>query len=178
MTSRSITGLVLAAALLAVPAAAQAQARRYSGSGIWVGGAFGLETGDNFSGYNLRLDVEVPITRISPTVQVLGVGSVSYAGLSHDVSVFTLSPAARVNWAITRDFGGYGDVGLGFYHSWVSGGGSAAGAVMRILAGGYYEMNPTTRFFVEAGIHPYFGDFGDTSSITSFTLMLGAKFRF
>lgn len=177
MTSRSITGLVLVA-LLAVPAAAQAQTRRSSGSGIWVGGAFGLETGDNFSGYDLRLDLEVPITRISPTVQFLGVGSVSYAGLSHDVSVFTLSPAARVNWAASRDFGGYGDIGLGFYHSWVSGGGSASGAVMRFLVGGYYEMNPTTRFFVEAGLHPYFGDFGNTNSITSFTLMLGAKFRF
>lgn len=177
MTSRSITGLVLAA-LLAVPAAAQAQARRSSGSGIWVGGAFGLETGNDFSGYNLRLDVEVPITRITPTVQVLGVGTVSYAGLSHDVSVFTLSPAARINWAATRDVGGYGDVGLGFYHAWVSGGGSNSGAVMRFLVGGYYEMNPATRFFVEAGIHPYFGDFASTSSLTSFTLMLGAKFRF
>ncbi len=176
MTSRSITGLVLAA-LLAVPAAAHAQSKKSSGSGVWLGGSFGLETGGDFSGYQLRFDAEVPITRISPTVQVLGVGTVSYAGLSHETSVFTLSPAGRVNWSLSRDFGAYGDVGLGFYHSWVSGGGSASGAVMRFLAGGSYEMNPTTRFFVEAGVHPYFGDFGNTNSLTSFTLMLGAKFR-
>ncbi len=177
MTSRSITGLVLAA-LLTVPAAAQAQSRRSSsGSGVWLGGAFGLETGDNFSGYKLRFEGEVPVIRLSPTLQVYGVGAVSYAGLSHDVSVLTLVPAARINWAASREIGAYGDVGLGFYHAWVSGGGSDSGATMRFLAGGYYEMNTSTRFFVEAGINPYFGDFGGKTSMTSFTLLLGAKFR-
>ena len=81
MTSRSITGLVLAA-LLVVPAAAQAQARRGSGgSGIWLGGQFGAELGDA-DGYQLRFDVEVPITRLTPRVQVAGVGSLSYSGLN------------------------------------------------------------------------------------------------
>lgn len=176
MTSRSITGLVLAT-LLAIPAAAQAQARRSSGSGVWLGGAFGLETGSDFSGYKLRFEGEVPVARISPTVQFYGVGAASFAGLSHDVNVFTILPAGRLNWAASPQIGAYGDVGLGFYHAWVSGGGSASGAVMRILAAGYYEMTPTTRFFLEAGINPYFGDFANTNSITSFTLMLGAKFR-
>jgi hypothetical protein len=173
MTSRSITGLVLAA-LLAVPAAAQAQTRS-SGSGVWLGGAFGLETGSDFSGYKLRFEGEVPIARLSPTVQAYGVGAVSYAGLSHSVSVFTLVPAGRLNWAASRQVGVYGDVGLGFYHEWD--GGSNNGALMRFLVGGYYEMNPTTRFFAETGINPYFGDFGNKTSWTSFTLMIGAKFR-
>jgi hypothetical protein len=175
MTSRSITGLVLEA-LLAVPAAAQAQARRSSGgSGVWLGGAFGLETGDHFSGYKLRFEGEVPVARLSPTVQLYGVGAVSYAGLSHDVGVFTLLPAARINWAASREFGAYGDVGLGLYHEWDGDGNT--GATMRFLVGGYYEMSPVTRFFVEAGVNPYFGDFGDKTSLTSFTLLLGAKFR-
>ena len=176
MTSRSITGLVLAA-LLAVPAAAQAQAKSSGGSGVWLGGAFGLESGEDFSGYKLRFEGEVPVVRLSQTVQVYGVGAISYAGLSHDVSVLTLVPAARLNWSASREIGAYGDVGLGFYHAWVSGGSSDSGATMRFLAGGYYEMRPTTRFFVEAGLNPYFGDFGGDSSLTTFTLMIGAKFR-
>ena len=48
---------------------------------------------------------------------------------------------------------------------------------MRFLVGAYYEMSPTVRFFADAGLNPYFGDFGDKSSMTAFTLMLGAKFR-
>jgi hypothetical protein len=174
MTTRAITGLVLAA-LLAVPAAAQAQKSSSSGSGVWLGGAFGLETGEDFSGYKLRFEGEVPVVRLSQTMQVYGVGAISYAGLSHDVNVFTLVPAARLNWSASREIGGYGDVGLGFYHAW--NGGSDSGATMRFLVGGYYEMRPTTRFFIEAGLNPYFGDFGGKSSMTSFTLMLGAKWR-
>src|SRR5512140_1549335 len=103
MKARSIIGLVLAA-LLTIPAAAQAQSRS-SGSGVWLGGAFGLETGDNFSGYKLRFEGEVPVIRLAPAVQIYGVGAVSYAGLSHDVNVFTVLPAARINWAASREIG-------------------------------------------------------------------------
>lgn len=175
MTSRSITGLVLAA-LLVAPAAAQAQSRS-SGSGIWLGGAFGLETGNGFSGYQLRFDGEVPITRLTPALLVEGVGSVSYAGLSHNTSVFSLVPAARLNWSANRQIGAYGDVGLGFFRAWDNHDNSSNGAVMRFLVGGYYEMTPTTRFFIETGLHPYFGDFAADNGVTSFTLMVGAKFR-
>ncbi len=170
MTSRSITGLVLAA-LLAVPAAAQAQARRSSGSGIWLGGLFGAELGDA-DGYQLRFDAEVPITRISPSVQVAGVGSLSYSGLEHDLSVVELVPAVRLNWTAARDFGMYGDLGLGYAHAWVHSD-STNGATMRFGAGGFYEMNPTVRFLGEFAVHPHFGDYNQTTV----TLMLGVRFR-
>lgn len=172
MTSRSITGLVLAA-LLAVPAAAQAQARRGSsgGSGIWLGGLFGAELGDN-DGYQLRFDVEVPITRLAPRVQVAGVGSLSYSGLKHDLSVLELVPAVRLNWTATPDFGMYGDMGLGYAHAWANGN-SANGATMRFGVGAFYEMTPTVRFLGEFAIHPHFGDYDQTTT----TLMLGVRFR-
>jgi hypothetical protein len=168
MTSRSITGLFLAAALLAAPAAAHAQSKS---SGIWLGGLFGLEAGKD-TGYQLRFDGEVPLARLSPTVSLAGVGTISYAGLSHNVKVFEFMPAARVNWAINPTFGAYGDIGLGLAveseHSHTN-----TGATMRFLGGGYYEMNNYTRFVLELGLHPHFGNYNDTT----FTLMIGAKFR-
>ncbi|HET6437164.1 MAG TPA: porin family protein [Anaeromyxobacter sp.] len=173
MTSRSIIGLVLAA-LLAVPAAAQAQTRRStssSGSGIWLGGMLGLEAGGE-SGLQIRADGEVPLARLAPTLQLAGVGTISYAWLSHNTGVLELLPAARLNWAATPTVGAYGDVGLGlFSHSQHSH--SDVGAVMRFAAGGYYEMNSITRLVAEMGLHPHFGDYSDTT----FTLMLGVKFR-
>lgn len=171
MTSRSITGLLAAALLLAAPAAAHAAA------GIWLGGGFGLETGDNFSGLKLRADVEVPLVRLNQQLQLEGVGSVGYAALSHSTNIFTLIPSARLNWAATRDFGAYGDVGLGLYHAW-NGHDSSTNVVMRFAGAGYYEMNPNARFFLEAGVNPYFGDFASKNGgITSFTLLVGGKFR-
>jgi hypothetical protein len=175
MTSRSFTGLVLAA-LLAAPAAAQAQsaqsnrAQSNRGYGVWLGGLFGLEAGSETGG-QLRFDAEIPITRLAPNFQVAGVGTVSYAFLSNDLRVFEILPSARFTWSGTRQFGAYGDVGLGIFHA--SGKIGSTGATLRFLGGAYYEMNPTTRFVAEIGLHPHFGDYDDTT----FTLMIGAKFR-
>jgi len=171
MSSRSLVGLLLAA-VLAVPAAAQAQSRRNTSSnGIWLGGSFGLEAGD-LSGLHLRFDGEFPITRLVPELQLSGVGSVSYAALSHDVNDLELVPAARFTWAATPQVGAYGDVGMGLYHAWADGA-SDTGVTMRFGGGGYYELNPTVRLFGEVALHPHFGDYNDTT----FTLLVGAKFR-
>ena len=175
MTSRSITALALAAAL-AAPVAAQAQSRRssaptQSGNGIWLGGLFGLEAG-NESGYQLRFDAEFPIARLVPNLQLSGVGSASFAGMSHSLNVLEFIPAARFTWSATPQIGAYGDVGLGLYHAWQHSA-SDTGATMPLRAGGYYEVNSTTRLFAELGLHPHFGDYDDTT----FTLMIGAKFR-
>jgi len=172
MTSRSITGLVLAA-LLAVPAAAQAQSKSgsSSGSGIWLGGLFGLESGEE-SGAQLRFDAEVPIARPNPTLQLAGAGTLSYAWLSNDRGVFEIVPSARLNWTGSRQFGAYGDIGLGLYHL-SQHGFDDTGATMRFMGGAWYEMSPTVRFVGEIGLHPHFGDYDDTT----FTLMVGAKFR-
>jgi len=175
MTSRSIIGLVLAA-ILAAPVAAHAQSHRSSappssGSGIWLGGLFGLEAGSE-SGYQLRFDGEAPIARLVPNLQISGVGSASFSGLSHSLNDLEFVPAVRFTWFATRQVGAYGDVGLGLYHSW-QGSSSDTGATMRLGAGGYYEVNSVTRLFVELGLHPHFGDYSDTT----FTMMIGAKFR-
>jgi len=175
MTSRSITGLVLAA-ILAAPVAAHAQSRRTSappssGTGIWLGGMFGLEAG-NESGYQLRFDGEFPIARLVPNLQLSGVGSASFAGLSHSLNVLEFLPAARFTWFATPQLGAYGDVGLGLFHAWRNSS-SDTGATMRMSAGGYYEINSATRVFAELGLHPHFADYSDTT----FTMQVGLKFK-
>jgi len=168
MTSRSITGLFLAAALLAAPAAAHAQTK---GSGAWVGGLFGLEAG-NETGFQLRLDGEFPLARLAPTVSLSGVASGSFASLSNDLKVFEFMPAARLTWAATPAVGAYGDIGMGLFVA-TAHGSSDTGAAMRFLGGAYYQMSSYTRLLAEIGLHPHFGDYDDTT----FTLLIGAKFR-
>lgn len=171
MNSRSIIGLVLAAVLLA-PAAASAQTSS-GGSGFSLGILGGAEWGSDFSGYQLRLDGEVPIVRAAPNLQVAGVVSISYSGLSHDVSVFEILPAARLIYQANPQFGGYADLGLGF--SRASGGGDAvSGATMRLGVGAFYQMNKQVQFPLELMFHPHWGDYEQTTT----TLLIGAKFRF
>ena len=169
MTSRSFTGLVLAAALLA-PAAATAQA---SGSGFALGILGGAEWGDA-SGYQLRLDGEVPIFRAAPNLQLAGVGSLSYSGLEDDISVFELLAAARLIYSANPQFGGYADLGLGFARADHPDVDAATGATMRLGVGAFYQMNRQMRFPLELMFHPHWGDYDQTTT----TLMLGARFQF
>jgi hypothetical protein len=170
MTSRTITGL-LAAALLSLPAAASAQSR---GHDFWVGGAFGLEAGDGFSGFQLRLDGEVPVSRLTPKVLVSGVGTFAYSRLSHSVNVWKLLPAARFTVTATPVVDVYGDVGLGIFHAW-AGSASSTGAVMRVGGGADYALNPNLKLWGDAALNPHFGDFASSSSTTTFTLVVGVK---
>jgi Outer membrane protein beta-barrel domain len=170
MTSRTIVGLAVAA-LLALPAAASAQSQSHN---FWVGGAFGLETTDGFSGYQLRLDGEVPVARLSPKVLVSGVGTFAYSSLSHGTNVWKLLPAARFAVSATPVVDVYGDLGLGVYHAWNSAVGST-GAVMRIGAGVDYLLNPNLKLWGDAALNPHFGDFGPDTSKTTFTLVIGVK---
>jgi len=169
MTSRSFTGLVLAAVLLA-PAAATAQTS--GGNTFSLGILGGAEFGE-FSGFQLRADGEVPIVRANPRLQVSGVLSLSYAGLEDDLSVLEILPAARLTYTASPQFGVYGDLGLGFARA-AQGDNSDTGATMRIGAGAFYQMNRQVAFPFELMIHPHFGDYNETTA----TLMFGAKFRF
>lgn len=173
MTSRSITGLVLAA-LLAAPVAAEAQSRRgggSGGSGVWLGGLFGAEFGD-WDGFQVRAEGEFPITRLTPRVGVAGVISASYAGLEDDLTVFEVLPAVRLNWYAGSSIGLYGDLGLGIAHA-SQDDVSDTGATMRIGAGAFYQMTSSIRFPIEVAVHPHFGDYDPTTT----TLMIGVKFR-
>jgi len=155
MISRSITGLALAALLVAPAAAHGATKGTDTSSGVWLGGLFGAELGD-FDGWQFRFDAEVPITRPSPQLQVEGVLSASYAGLT---------------WFGTPKFGAYGDLGLGYSHASQNGNGMS-GATMRIGAGAFYSLAATARIVAEFAIHPHFGDYDQTTT----TVMIGLKF--
>jgi hypothetical protein len=170
MKTRTLIGL-LSAALVALPAAAHAQEH---GHNFWIGGAFGLEATDGFSGYQFRADGEVPVTRLNPKVLVSGVGTFAYSGLSHGVSVWKLLPAARFAVATSPVLDLYGDLGLGIYHAWNSAAGST-GAVMRIGGGADYLLNPNLKLWGDLALNPHFGDFGPDSSKTTFTLVVGLK---
>jgi hypothetical protein len=170
MTSRSFTGLVLAAVLLA-PAAASAQSK--SGSTFSLGLLGGAEWGDA-SGYQFRLDGEVPIFRSSPKLQISGVVSVSYSGLEDEISVFEIVPAARLIYTGSQQFGGYFDLGLGFARADAPGVDAVSGATMRLGVGAFYQMNKQVQFPLELMFHPHWGDYDQTTT----TLMLGVKFRF
>lgn len=170
MTSRSFTGLVLAAALLA-PAAATAQTR--TGSGFALGLLGGAEWGDA-SGFQFRLDGEVPIVRAAPNLQIAGVLSVSYSGLENEISVFEILPAARLIYQANPQFGGYGDIGLGFARADAPGQDAVSGATMRLGLGVFYQMNRQVQFPAELMFHPHWGDYDQTTT----TLLIGAKFKF
>jgi len=169
MLSRSFTGLALVAALLA-PAAATAQTS--GGNTFSLGVLAGAEFGE-FSGFQIRVDGEVPIVRANPRLQVSGVVSLSYAGLEDDHSVLEVVPAVRLTYTGGPQFGVYGDLGLGFARA-AAGDASDTGATMRIGAGAFYQMNRQVAFPLELMIHPHFGDYNETTA----TLMFGAKFRF
>ena len=169
MISRSITSLALAA-LLAPAAAHGATKGTDTSSGVWLGGLFGAELGD-FDGYQLRFDAEVPVTRPSPQLQVSGVLSASWAGLSSDVGVFELVPAARLTWFGAPKWGAYGDLGLGYAHASQNGNGTS-GATMRIGGGVFYSLSPNARVVTELALHPHFGDYDAFTT----TIMIGIKF--
>jgi hypothetical protein len=166
MITRSFTGLVLAGLLLA-PAAASAQNR------FAIGLLGGAEWGDA-SGYQIRVDGEVPIFRAAPSLQLSGVLSFSYSGLEDDISVFEIVPAARLIYTASPQFGGYADLGLGFARADAPGVDAVSGATMRLGIGAFYQMNRQVQFPLELMFHPHWGDYDQTTT----TLMLGAKFRF
>ena len=183
MISRSFTGLALAA-LLALPAAAEAQSRRSSGTQI--GGLVGFELGD-LDGFALRLDGQVDLQRLAPQFMLSGVGSLQFSHLSDEdggmewtANIFELIPAARFTYEATRDVGIYGDLGLGLYigHFNVDFGAfgdeddSDAGLSMRFGGGAYFEISPSVRLTGELAFHPHFGDYDETT----FSLMVGASF--
>jgi hypothetical protein len=173
MTSRSFTGLFVAA-LLALPAAANAQTHGSSSSERFSLGVLGgAEWGDS-SGYQFRLDGEVPIVKAAPNLRVSGLVSVSYSGLEHSISVFEIVPAARLTYQANPQFGGYADLGLGFARASAPNVNSVSGATMRIGVGAFYQMNSQVKFPIELAFHPHWGDYNQTTT----TLMIGAKFSF
>lgn len=191
----------LLAALLASPAVAGAQARAgatsYSASstsGPSVGGLLGYEFG-SANGFALRLDGDLPIQMLAPSVGLSLVGSLGYTRFSWSIpngdvtsNIFKLVPAARFTIPVAPTLDLYGDAGLGLYYysstikaTWwdpwfgtttMEASKSGVGFMMRFGAGALFKVAPGIKLSAEAGLSPYFGDVGSTD----FTLMVGAMF--
>jgi len=146
MHVRSLLALTLAA-LLAGPAAAQAQSKKSSqkqakaapaesapsssaSPQLSLGGWIGYEMGD-LDGLQLRVDGVMPFRRLSPQVELSWVGSIGYSYLTHSESAFGATakatanvlkfvPAARFTFPVNPQVSFYGDAGLGLYWASVS----------------------------------------------------------
>jgi opacity protein-like surface antigen len=191
MISRSTIGLILAA-LLAAPAAAEAQAP--GSGGFQLGGLVGFDLGD-LDGFSLRGDGQFELARLAPNVTLSGVGSVgftrvaesasgSFLGDSYDIDVSLIFlefiPAARLTLEATPQLGFYGDLGLGIFwgrfkydaDEFGEYDDSEVSVAMRLGAGVEFAITPTAKLVGEMAYHPRFGDFG----MDTFSIMAGAKF--
>jgi hypothetical protein len=200
MNSRKLSAALAVAIVLALPAAAGAQTRRappsgaapasYSSgvdSGLRFGGLVGFDFVDGETGLRLRVDGEMPLTRLAPNVTLEGVLSLGFThfGKSQTANfvtaetssnVFDLIPAARFTFAMTPKFALYGDAGLGFYHisssakmsdsfsgtTWEAST-SGSGAVLRFAPGVYYLVDNRMRLGLELGLNLHMGDWSQDS---------------
>ena len=190
MTKRHLLALPLLALLL-VPAAAHAQARRSSSAGdgaLHLGLLLGPEFATGDTGIALRGDVEMGISHLAPNVRLDGVFSLGYTRFSfgerygdYSVNLVRLVPAARFVFPVAPAVNLYADAGLGLYLGSASAGvaplrrdsESLFGLNMRFAGGVMFDVSPTIRLAGELGVNPYFGDVDDTTT----TLMMGLQFR-
>jgi opacity protein-like surface antigen len=170
MTTRLLFVLALAS-LLALPVSAHAQARSSSGMGLT--GLIGFESGD-LDGVQFRGDLDFPLTRLTPRVDLGGVGTISYARLSHDVNSWEFVGAARFKVGATPRLDVYGDLGLGLYHVSAEGGGSDTGATMRLGAGINFDIDRSWKLAAELALHPHWGDYDEST----FTFLGGVRYAF
>jgi hypothetical protein len=209
-TGASAAPLVKAAPAKAAPAAraepAPAAAPAASGGGLalkdlevaaWLGGEFG-----DLDGVYLRADAAMPLMKLAPKIDLLGVASLGFTHLGDSNSYFKVSwnmirafVAARGRMELTPQLDCFADAGLGFYFggwkSEVEGivgydpitfspiygtqkfDDTAGGATMRFAVGGNYKIDQKLAVGAELGFNPYFGD-ADT---TNFFIGVGGTMK-
>ncbi len=189
-------------ALLTVPSVGSAQAKRGTGTkaqsarssapasskAFSVGGFVGYEWGDA-DGFQLRLDGEMPFQQLTPQVSLSFVGSVGYTRGSYDffagdvtVSRFKIVPAARFSIPLNPQFTVFGDAGLGLHYTsvdfnydffGVDTSDSDISFLLRLGAGGFFQVNPRMRVGGSLVVDPMFGDYDDTT----FALLVGLMYQ-
>lgn len=185
---------LLAAAALALPGAASAQARS-TATGTALGLLVGFEDGNGDTGLALRLDGEFPLQALSPQVRLSAVGSVGYSRWTYDpgffsdrdntLGIFKLTPAVRFSFGQSHQFRPYADAGLGLHYArftvrfpngfggFESRSESDIGLHMRFAGGLLFQLSPGFSLGAEIDLIPYFGDVDDNT----FGLLFHASFR-
>jgi hypothetical protein len=194
MLVRNTSLALLAAAALALPGLASAQARPRP-VGAQLGALIGFEDGDGDTGLALRLDGEFDYQALSPQVRLSFVGSLGYSRWSYDsgffsdldatLGIFKIVPAARFSFGRSPTLRPYFDAGLGIYYASFSiENRDAFGRVykvtdsdlslmMRFAGGLLVQVSPGLTLGGELGLTPYFGDVDDNT----FSVMFAAMFR-
>ena len=184
--------LVLLAIGLSTPALAQTTRRAPASSSYQatrVGPLVGLEFADDDTGLALRGDLSMPLSRLSPTLNLDGVLSLGLSWFDDDdfrsrfdrsITLFKVIPALRLTAPLSPTVGLYGDVGMGFYYGSLDveddlgfdvADDDGFGLGMRFAGGIFADVTPTVRLGGELGINPYFGDFDETSVSMLFSAM-------
>jgi opacity protein-like surface antigen len=201
MKVRSLFALALAALLAPVAASAAPTSTSRTATtssslpALELGGFVGYET-DDVSGIALRVDGELPFQALSPQIKLSWVGSIGFSHLTQSEGGFGLSadftanvlkviPAARFTLPLNQQFSLFADAGLGFYYAsteiettlpiigTTKVDDSELGLMMRVGAGAWFNVNPTTRIGASLEFDPYFGDFDQNT----FIVQAGAMFR-
>lgn len=196
-TPLRILGAIAATFLLASTASAQTTPTTtvaHTDDTRRIGVLGGFEFEDD-TGFGLRGDVELmPLAPVGQgTLKLLGSVGWTYfsqgeGGVDVTTNVFRFIPGVRLSYPLQDKLGVYGDAGLGLYHARLSvddvfvpgvgnvGGGSDSetSLLVRLAAGGFYEVSPSMRIVAEVGLMPHFGDF----DINPFTLFGGVSFAF
>ena len=164
--------------------------------------ALSLAIGPSFeaqTAFKLRLEGSMAIKPIFPnsTFELALPISFAFWGQSYTVPPYTwdysyfrleIVPTARISAPVARDFGLYGDLGLGFQYFSASftttapvgfpvsvGSTSGAGGLFKLAGGGYYAFDQNWRIFIEpVGLNFYFG----SGSGFVYTIMFGGQYRF
>ncbi len=198
MNVRRTSLALLAAAALALPGLASAQARRSAGSGrsgTQLAALIGFEDGNGDTGLALRFDGEFAYQALAPAVQLSFVGSVGFSRWNYDsgffsdldatLNIFKFVPAARFSFGNSPTIRPYLDAGLGLYYaSFTIETRDAFGRVydvsdsevslmMRFAGGVLFQVSPGLSLGGEIGLTPYFGDVDDDT----LSLMFVASFR-
>lgn len=193
MNVRSLLAVALAALL--VPLAASAQTRRATtttsrpaSNALSLGGWLGYEMGD-VDGFQLRVDGEMPFQQLTPQVKLSLVGSIGYTfagddapGVDISVNRLKIVPAARFTLPVNPQLSFFGDAGIGLVYTTFDVNydafagfdydDSEIALMLRLAAGGFFQVNPQTRVGAQIVLDPMFGDYDDTT----FALMVGAMF--
>jgi len=191
MHVRSLLAVVIAALLVPAAAHAKAPVRPAPASKqLSVGGFVGYEMGD-LDGLVLRADGEMPFQKLTPQIALSFVGSVGFShlttsefGADFTANILKVVPAARFTLPVNPQISVFGDAGLGLYYASVSSeitflgvtqkvSDSSVGLMLRLAAGGFYQVNPRMKVGAALQLDPMFGDYDDAT----FSLLAGLMYQ-
>jgi outer membrane protein with beta-barrel domain len=187
----------VAAAAVALPSLASAQARRPAGGGFsGFGILIGFEDSKYDNGLALRLDGEIPLQALSPVVRMSLVGSLGYTRFSFNpggffgtesetLNIFKVTPALRFTFGNHPMIRPYADAGIGLHYARLSVpcfdqfgnlgtcSDSDVSAHLRFAGGLTFQISPGLGLGAEVDLIPYFGKVDDNT----FSLLFVLAFR-